>query len=146
MKKLLVLIALVLLTPVCLAFVPTEQDNEWTTSLVDNANIIASDFSLMGSAMDNGDFAAVKKYCEYAKTDLSNALEDSESCTVSNELQNAKDYYELALNELYLGATKTISGIDTLDTSKIQEATIHMKDGTRYLQLATKEANELMGA
>ncbi len=145
MKKVLVLIALAMLIPASLAFVPTQQDSKWGKSLVDNTNIIASDFGLIGSAAENSDFAAVKKYCEYAKTDISIAMEDSKSYTVSNELQNAKDYYEQALNECYIGVTMTISGIDKLDASEIKAATVHMQSGTRYLQLATKELNEVMG-
>lgn len=145
MNKIAIMVALAMLIPTCVAFVPTESDAKWATSVSDNAQIVSSDFNLIATAATNGDISSLRKYCENAKTDVSNALEDSEGYTVSNELQAAKDYYEQGLKEYYLATTSVISGIDNSNPSEISAGSEHAQNGNQQFQLAIKEINGLMG-
>jgi hypothetical protein len=128
-------------------FKPTENDLKWVKLIPDNLRIMAGDMGLVGSALNNLDYINGKKYVEYLKTDVSKALDDSESYIVSEELQTAKDYYKRACNEIYSGATEMIDGINTGNQSRIENAiNFHIMEGVRYINLTSKEINMLATA
>ena len=132
--------AVALLVSTCSAvFVPTENDTKWINSITSSGQILVSDMNLISSAATNGDFAKTKMYAEYLKSDAETALKESENCIVSTEIQNTKDYYEMALKKFFSSSLSVIEGIDTSDASKLQNGITELQEGVRYLNLATKE-------
>ncbi len=145
MKIILTLVAMLLLISTCIAaFVPTENDLKWSKSVTKNADILSSDFNSVLSAAEDQDLTGVSRYCEYANSDASNALTESENFTVSEELQEAKDHYELALNEFRTGTTDIIEGMDEQDPLRMSDGLDRIQSGSQYISLATKELNVVL--
>jgi len=140
LRRVIALMAMALLISTCSAvFVPTEDDMKWTNSVMSNSKILVSDMNLISSAATNSDFAKTKMYAGYLKSDAETSLKESENAVVSTEIQNTKNYYELALKKFFDSGSSIIDGIDSSDASKLQTGIAELQEGTRYLDLATKE-------
>lgn len=140
MKRIIALMAMALLISTCSAvFVPTENDMKWVNSVTSSGQILVSDMNLISSSAANSDFAKTKMYAEYLKSDAETALKESENYIVSTEIQNTKNYYEMALKKYFSAASSVIEGIDKSDVSKLQNGITELQEGNRYLNLATKE-------
>jgi hypothetical protein len=121
-----------------ISFVPTADDIAWSTVVAHDSKVISSDMELVSSAANNMDMSGTAKYCDLTASDMQNALENSQMYTVSRELQETKDYWELALVTIKSGAEQCSRGCTLGDATLITQGSNLIKKGNEYVMLATR--------
>lgn len=143
MKIIKTLLDMVLLVSMCsAAHALTDEDQQWLDVVQSNNRLIMADLEIFSSAeTDRWQITAL----QYVKADAIKGLNDSERYNVSEELQKAKDYYELSMKENYNWSTELSDAINTTDASKSKSAGDHQQAADRYSKLLVMELNAYTG-
>jgi hypothetical protein len=139
------LIAIILLAMPSIAFSPTLNDAAWAEVTVHDLNILSSDADLVSNAAGTYNLVSIRKYCDLLAEDARTALRNSQEYAVSSELQNTKNYYELALSFWQAGAEKASRGCALTNPGLITEGTKLIQKGTEYIILVRREISVLLG-
>ena len=148
--KILTLIALftLLLMSSCATatFAPTENDRAWMNMVVQDSKVVVSDMQLVSFASENVDMSGVKTYSDLLTVDLKNELENSQSYTVSSELQESKGYWEMALDSIKTGSEEVSMSVASNNLALISHGSGLIKKGTEYMMLANRALNTMVAS
>lgn len=139
------LIAIMLLAMPAPAFTPTFEDGAWARVVSHDLKILSSDADLISNAAGTYNLESIRKYCDLSAEDARIAMRNSQEYMVSSELQNAKNYYELALSFWQAGAEKASRGCALTNPELITEGTKLVQKGTEYIILVGREIAVLFG-
>jgi hypothetical protein len=139
--KLIALIALLLISNcAAISFVSAVDDFAWQVAVSHDSSIIASDLKLTSKFTENKDLIGAKKYCDLVAIDIQAALEHSQKYNVSSKLLDEKYYYEMALENMGIGAETASRGYALGDTP---QGNSFLNTAAGYMNLGTQEFQEL---
>ena len=137
---LILALALVALASICVAFAPTSEDVAWKTAVINVSTLMKSDVD----KVNNGPPPS-GRYGNQLARDAKDALNKSKAYNVSNELQNAKEYYEKSLVSFKNGGYRFSTGCVIRNPSVKTEGLAEINKGSEYMDKAIQELKTVAG-
>ena len=135
-----IVLASVLILALCLASQPvygTEDDDKWVMSVLVACVFLTQDMEDIITAANNMDFDGLCDGFIALYGHANAAEEESEKYSVSRELGYSKKEYEYALDDFKTAASYGYQGVDEMDSTKINLASIYIERGSEHLASAT---------
>jgi len=114
----------------------------WLEATYHDAKLLDSDIDLVLTATSPLDIESTGKYCDKMAEDARTALQNSQRYTVSTEIQQSKNYYELGLTLIQSANEQMSKGCTTGDANMIKEGVKHVAQGFEYIKFANKEIDK----
>lgn len=123
------------------------QDKDWANSCSNQMILLQDDMNNVGEAATNLNSGDLQKYGTALTTDSKNALDESQSYSVSPNLQPAKEKYETALYDFNQAGYYTTLGSTQFKNGNSEQASQNFETATTYTNWGNtnlKEAKSLL--
>jgi hypothetical protein len=108
----------------------TYQDHEWSSNAAKYTSIISTDFTNISTASKNYDVYTLLTSAKYLKLHSNDAIEESDSYTVSPDLQPAKNEYREGLVDANNGALFIMLGVNYTNSGDLKSASQALNIGS----------------